>query len=241
MSGHSKWSTIKHKKGKEDAKRGKAFAKLSRYITVAAKKGGDPDYNPDLKLAIDRAKSENMPNDNIERAIKKGTGEGDSANYEEVTFEGYGPAGIAVIVTTLTDNRNRTVPNVRHAFDKNNGNLGTTGSVTFMFNHAGTIIIEKTDDIDEDELTMAALDLGADDVVLNEDSYEVITSVENYLDVKNGLEENYTIAYSEIGYVPQNYQKLDNPEDIKLMERMLDMLEEDDDVQDVYHNWEEEE
>lgn len=239
MSGHSKWNNIKHKKGKEDAKRAKIFAKMSRYITVAARSGGlDPEFNPELKVAIDKAKSENMPNDNIERALKKAAGEQGAINYEEIVYEGYGPSGVALIVTALTDNRNRTAPDVRHAFDKFGGNLGTTGCVSFMFDKLGTIVIEKADGVDEDTLTMEAIDLGADDFETLEDAYEITTSPESFLSVKNGLEEaGYSIVMGEIGYFPQNYINLTNEEDIKNMNRLIDMLEDNEDVQDVYHNW----
>ena len=239
MSGHSKWNNIKNKKGKEDAKRGKIFTKLGRYIMVAAREGGpDPDYNPSLKVAIDKAKAENMPNDNIERAIKKGSGELGSDSFEEITYERYGPSGIAVLVQCLTDNRNRTAPDVRHAFDKNGGNLGTPGSVSFMFDRRGIIEIEKNSGLDYDELMMSALELGADDVTEYDDAYEIITSPEAYLDIKKGLEDlNYEFAQSDITFLPQNYVKLEDPEDIKKMEKLIDTLEDNDDVQDVYTNW----
>ena len=239
MAGHSKWNNIKHRKGKEDAKRAKTFAKLSRYITVAAKMNGlDPEFNPDLKVAIDKAKSENMPNDNIERALKKAAGESGGQDYEEIVYEGYGPSGVALIVEALTDNRNRTAPDVRHAFEKYGGNLGTSGSVTFMFDKLGKIIIGKNDQIDEDELTMSAIDLGAEDIDVLDDVFEITTTSENYLRVKNGLQEmDYEIAISEIGYIPQNYVELQNEDDIKNLEKMIDMLEDNDDIQEVYHNW----
>ncbi|WP_054251882.1 YebC/PmpR family DNA-binding transcriptional regulator [Neofamilia massiliensis] len=239
MSGHSKWSNIKHKKGKEDAKKAKVFAKMSRYITVAARTGGlDPEFNPELKVAIDKAKSENMPNDNIERALKKAAGDQAAADFEEILYEGYGPSGVAVMVTALTDNRNRTAPDVRHAFDKNGGNLGTTGCVSFMFDKLGTIIIEKSDKVDEDDLTLQAIDLGADDIEVLDDAYEITTSPENFLAVKNGLEEaGFEIAAGEIGYLPQNYVDLEDEEDIKKMTKLIDMLEDHDDVQEVFHNW----
>lgn len=239
MSGHSKWSNIKHKKGKEDAKKAKVFAKMSRYITVAARTGGlDPEFNPELKVAIDKAKSENMPNDNIERALKKAAGDQAAADFEEILYEGYGPSGVAVMVTALTDNRNRTAPDVRHAFDKNGGNLGTTGCVSFMFDKLGTIIVEKSDKVDEDELTLQAIDLGADDIEVLDDAYEITTSPENFLAVKNGLEEaGFEIAAGEIGYLPQNYVDLEDEEDIKKMTKLIDMLEDHDDVQEVFHNW----
>lgn len=212
---------------------------MSRYITVAARTGGlDPEFNPELKVAIDKAKSENMPNDNIERALKKAAGDQAAADFEEILYEGYGPSGVAVMVTALTDNRNRTAPDVRHAFDKNGGNLGTTGCVSFMFDKLGTIIVEKSDKVDEDELTLQAIDLGADDIEVLDDAYEITTSPENFLAVKNGLEEaGFEIAAGEIGYLPQNYVDLEDEEDIKKMTKLIDMLEDHDDVQEVFHNW----
>lgn len=212
---------------------------MSRYITVAARTGGlDPEFNPELKVAIDKAKSENMPNDNIERALKKAAGDQSAADFEEILYEGYGPSGVAVMVTALTDNRNRTAPDVRHAFDKNSGNLGTTGCVSFMFDKLGTIIVEKSDKVDEDELTLQAIDLGADDIEVLDDAYEITTSPENFLAVKNGLEEaGFEIAAGEIGYLPQNYVDLEDEEDIKKMTKLIDMLEDHDDVQEVFHNW----
>lgn len=238
MSGHSKWNNIKNKKGKEDAKRGKVFTKLGRYIMVAVKEGGpDPDYNPALKVAIDKAKAENMPNDNIDRAIKKGSGEGADANFEEVTYEGYGPSGIAVMVSCLTNNRNRTAPDVRHAFDKYGGNLGQPGCVSFMFDKKGQLVVEKGN-IDADEFMMSAIDLGADDVVEEDDVFEVLTAPENYHIVRNGLDEQgYEFLQSDITYIPQNYIALNDEKDIKNMEKMIDALEEHDDVQEVYTNW----
>ncbi len=240
MAGHSKWNNIKNRKGKEDAKRAKVFTKLGRYIMVAAKEGGpDPDYNPALKAAIDKAKAENMPNDNIERAIKKGSGELGADNYEEIIYEGYGPGGIAVFAACLTDNRNRTAPDVRHAFDKGGGNMGQSGCVTFMFDRKGMIAIERTDSIDEDELTMLAIDLGAEDFVSEDEGFEVITSVEDFNTVKDGLAEaGYEFAMAELTYIPQNTISLTNPDDIKNMQKLIDMLEDNDDVQEVYHNWE---
>ncbi len=240
MSGHSKWNNIKNKKGKEDARKANVFTKLGRYIMVAAKEGGaDPEYNPSLKAAIDKAKAENMPNDNIERAIKKGIGELGAENYEEIIYEGYGPAGIAVFAVCLTDNRNRTAPDVRHAFDKSGGNLGQSGCVTFMFDRKGLLAIERTDSMDEDELTMLAIDLGAEDIVSEEEGFEIISSPEDFNSVRNGLQEaGYNFAMAELTYIPQNTIELTNPEDIKNMEKLIDLLEENDDVQNVYHNWE---
>jgi YebC/PmpR family DNA-binding regulatory protein len=241
MSGHSKWSTIKHKKGKEDAKRGKVFTKLARYIMVAAKEGGgDPDYNPSLKAAIDKAKTENMPNDNIERALKKGTGELGSDIFEEISYEGYGPSGIAVIVHCLTDNKNRTAADVRHAFDKYGGNLGQTGSVSFMFDRKGFLAIERTDEIDEDGLTMQAIEAGAEDFISEDDGFEIITEPTEFNSVKDELlKEGYTFAAAEITYIPQTMVDLTDEADIINMEKLVDMLEDNDDVQEVYHNWEE--
>lgn len=240
MAGHSKWNNIKNKKGKEDAKRAKIFTKLGRYIMVAAKEGGsDPDYNPALKAAIEKAKAENMPNDNIDRAIKKGAGELGADNFEEIIYEGYGPSGIAVFVESLTDNRNRTAPEIRHAFDKCGGNMGQSGSVTFMFDRKGVIAIERTDSIDEDELTMMAIELGAEDFESEEEGFEIITAIEDFNNVRNGLSEaGYEFAMAELTYIPQTTVELTNPDDIKNMEKLIDMLEDNDDVQAVHHNWE---
>ena len=241
MSGHSKWHNIANKKGKADARRANIFTKLGRYIMVAAREGGgDPDYNPSLKAAIDKAKAENMPNDNIERAIKKGTGELGGAAFEEIMYEGYGPSGVAIIVSCLTDNKNRTASDVRHAFDKGGGNLGQTGSVSFMFDRKGVIGIERVDSIDEDELTMTAIDLGAEDFESSDNGFEITTSPEEFNNVRNGLEEaGYTFAMAEISYVAQNNVSLTDEDDIKKMNKIIDLLEESDDVQEVYHNWEE--
>lgn len=240
MSGHSKWNNIKNKKGKEDSKRAKVFSKLSRYITVAVKEGGaDPEYNPSLKVAIDKAKTENMPNDNIQRAIQKGAGEDGTESFEEVRYEGYGPSGVAIIVDCLTDNRNRTAPDVRHAFDKHGGNLGTPGCVSFIFDKKGSIGILK-EGIDEDELMLKAIDFGAEDVVDREEAFEIITSPENYIKVRNALEKDgYEFVQSDITYIPQTLVKL-NDEDAKKLEKLIDQLEDNDDVQDVYTNWDEE-
>lgn len=239
MAGHSKWSNIKRRKGKEDAKRAKIFTKLGRYIMVAAREGGpDPEFNPALKAAIDKAKADNMPNDNIERAIKRGSGELGGKNFEEVTYEGYGPSGVAVFAACLTDNRNRTAADVRHAFDKSGGNLGQSGSVTFMFDRIGLIGIERKDSIEEDELTMLAIELGAEDFEASDEGFQIITSPGDFNDVKDGLEaEGYEFAMAELSYMPQSIVALDNEEDIKSMEMLIDMLEDNDDVQEVYHNW----
>ncbi len=242
MAGHSKWHNIKNKKGKEDAKRAKIFTKIGRYIMVAVREGGpDPQFNQSLKSAIDKAKAENMPNDNIERAIKRASGELGNAVFEEIMYEGYGPSGVAVMVTCLTDNRNRTAPDVRHAFDKYGGNLGTDGCVSFMFDKLGKIIIEKNNGIDSDELSLTAIEFGADDIEELDDAFEITVSPENFLSVRDGLEESgYRFAMSELTYVPQNYTELTSEDDIKNMQKLIDMLEENDDVQDVYHNWDDE-
>lgn len=239
MAGHSKWSNIKNKKGKADAKRAKEFTKLGRNISVAAREGGgDPEYNAALKSAIEKAKAGNMPNDNIDRAIKKGTGDLDGAAFEEIIYEGYGPSGVAVIVSCLTDNRNRTAADVRHGFDKYGGNLGTNGSVSFMFDRKGIIGIERIDSIDEDELTMQAIDLGAEDIESEEDGFEIITSIEDFNQVRDGLSEaGYSFVIAELSYLPQTTVELTDEEDIKNMNKMIDLLEDNDDVQDVYHNW----
>ena len=237
MSGHSKWSTIKRKKGANDAQRAKIFTKIAREILVAVKAGGpDPDNNSSLKDAISKARAANMPNDNINRTIKKAAGEGEGDNYETVTYEGYGPSGVAVIVNTLTDNRNRTAANVRHYFDKFGGNMGTTGCVSFMFDEKGVIIIEN-EDIDEDEITMDALEAGADDISVEAECIEITTAPADFHAVRDALEAKYTISSAEISMVPQTMTQLTDEEHIKMMSRMLENMEDDDDVQDVYHNW----
>ncbi|MDO5725385.1 MAG: YebC/PmpR family DNA-binding transcriptional regulator [Tissierellia bacterium] len=240
MAGHSKWHNIKNKKGKADAQRAKEFTKLARYIMVAAREGGkDPEYNQALKVAIDKAKAVNMPNDNIDRAIKRGTGEGVQENYDEIIYEGYGPQGIAVMVECLTDNRNRTAPDVRHAFDKNGGNLGQSGCVSFMFDKKGVIAIEVTENIDEDELMMEALELGAEDFNVDDGVIEITTAPENYIAVRKGLEnKDLEFLASELSYIPQSYVKLTDEKDIKNMNRLISMLEDNDDVQEIYHNYE---
>ncbi|MDO5036872.1 MAG: YebC/PmpR family DNA-binding transcriptional regulator [Tissierellia bacterium] len=243
MAGHSKWNNIKRKKGKEDAKKGKIFTKMARNISVAAREGGgDPEFNPSLKVAVDKAKAMNMPNDNIERAIKKGTGEGGEGNFEAITYEGYGPSGVAVMVKCLTDNRNRTAPDVRHAFDKVGGNMGTSGSVSYLFEHRGQLGIEKTDQVDGDQLMLEAIDAGALDFEELEDGFNILTEPEDYLKVRKSLEEaGYDFVISELTYLPTMESKLTDPEDIKNMEKLIELLEDHDDVQEVYHNWEEEE
>ncbi len=243
MSGHSKWNNIKRKKEKTYAQKGKIFTKIGREIAVAVKSGGpDPEVNRKLKDVIAKAKANNMPNDNITRCIKKAAGGEDDSNYESITYEGYGPSGVAVLVEVLTDNRNRTAGDLRHYFDKFGGNLGTNGSVSWMFDQLGKIIITKADDIDEDELMMVALDAGADDFEVNEEFYEITTSPEGFSQVVETLEENnYAYASAEIEMVPQNYIKLTNPDDVTKMERLIEAIEDSDDVQECYHNWEEDE
>ena len=237
MSGHSKWSTIKRKKGANDAQRAKIFTKISREILVAVKAGGpDPDNNSSLKDAIAKARAANMPNDNIARTIKKASGADDSANYESITYEGYGPNGVAVIVETLTDNRNRTAADVRHYFDKFGGNMGQTGCVSFMFDRKGVILISK-EDLDEEEVMMEALDAGADDFEASDDFFEITTAPENFSAVCDALSGKYTMESAEITMVPQTMTVLEDEKQITLMNKLLENLEDNDDVQDVYHNW----
>lgn len=238
MAGHSKWHNIQRRKGAQDAKRGKIFMRHAKFIYTAAKQGGgDPDMNPALRSAIEKAKADNMPNDNIERAIQKATGTLDGASYEEVTYEGYGPNGVAVIVHVLTDNRNRTAAEVRHAFSKNGGNLGETGCVSFMFDRKGSIIIVDNDEaIDEEELTIEAIDAGADDINVEENVYQIFTSPDEFEQVRLHLEQKgYTIEEAEITLIPQTYSELDTEQANKVIQ-LIDMLEESEDVQDVHHN-----
>ncbi|WKY45962.1 YebC/PmpR family DNA-binding transcriptional regulator [Eubacteriaceae bacterium ES2] len=239
MSGHSKWSTIKHKKGKADAKRGQIFTKLAKYIAVAAREGGsDPDMNAKLKEAVAKAKAANMPNDNIDRAIKKGAGELQGDTYEEIIYEGYGPGGVAVIVEALTDNKNRTAGDVRHAFDKNGGNLGTSGCVSFLFTKKGQILIEMADNIDEDTLMMEALDAGAEDFEASEDGFEITTEPEHFGQVCDTLKDlGYDLVSAEIAMIASTDADLETPEEIKKMNRMIDMFDDNEDVQAVWHNW----
>lgn len=238
MSGHNKWSKIKNKKGKEDAKRAKEFTKLGRAIMVAAKEGGDnPDYNPVLKTAIDKAKAVNMPNDNILRAVKKGSTDTSGDSYEEITYEGYGPSGIALVVECLTDNRNRTAADVRHAFDKFGGNLGTNGSVVFMFEHLGVLVLDANK-YDEETIMTDAMEVDVIDVKSEKDVFEIYTSIENFNFVRNYFEKKgYKFETDGIMYIPNNYQKITDENNIKLMEKLIDILEDNDDVQEIYHNW----
>ncbi len=244
MSGHSKFANIKHKKEKNDAAKGKIFTIIGREIAVAVKEGGpDPSNNFKLAAVIAKAKANNVPNDTIERGIKKAAGENGGANYEQLTYEGYGPSGVAIIVKTLTDNKNRTAADVRSAFSKGNGNIGTKGSVSFMFDEKGQIIIDKEEcETDADELMMMALDAGAEDFREEDDSYEVITDPSSFEAVRKALEEQgVPMAEAEVTMIPQNYVSLSNPADIASLEKILDLLDESDDVQNVWHNWDEEE
>ncbi|TDT47628.1 YebC/PmpR family DNA-binding transcriptional regulator [Fonticella tunisiensis] len=237
MSGHSKWANIKHKKGKQDALRGKIFTKIGKEIAVAVKEGGsNPDANSRLRDAIAKAKANNMPSENIQRAIKRAAGELGSVNYEEIIYEGYGPSGVAVIVQALTDNRNRTAGDVRHIFDKYGGNVGTPGCVSFMFEKKGLLVIEKSDSIDEDELMMMALDAGAEDFESDDDVYEITTSPEDFSAVREALEANgIEFASAEVTMIPGTTVSLDEETAAKF-EKLIDALEDNDDVQNVYHN-----
>ncbi|MGN0438940.1 MAG: YebC/PmpR family DNA-binding transcriptional regulator [Lachnospiraceae bacterium] len=242
MSGHSKFSNIKHKKEKNDAAKGKIFTVIGREIAVAVKEGGaDPANNSKLRDVIAKAKANNMPNDTIERGIKKAAGDANSVNYVSITYEGYGPNGTAIIVDALTDNKNRTASNVRNAFTKGGGNVGTTGCVSFMFDKKGQIIIDKEEcDMEADDLMMIALDAGAEDFEEEEDSFEILTAPDDFSAVREALEaENIPMASAEVTMVPQNYVELTDENDIKKMNKILDLLDEDDDVQAVYHNWDE--
>ena len=236
MSGHSKWHNIQNKKGKADAKRGKIFTKIGKELALAIKNGGsNPDTNAKLRDVIAKAKAANMPNDNINRAIKKAEGELDSVNYEKIVYEGYGPSGVAVIVETLTDNKNRSAGNVRSAFTKGGGNMGTTGCVGFMFQEKGEIVIEK-EDRDEDEMMMLALDAGAEDFAAEEEVFIVTTTPEDFGTVREALEaEGIEFLEAAVKMVPDTYTAI-NEDDAKKFQKMLDLLDDDDDVTDVYHN-----
>ena len=237
MSGHSKWNNIKRKKEKTDGARAKVFTKIGREISVAVRNGGpDPASNGKLADLISKAKRMNVPNDNIQRIIKKAEG-GDKTEYEAINYEGYGPGGVAVMVETLTDNRNRTAADLRHYFDKNGGNLGTLGCVGFLFTQKGVIDI-SLEDKDPDEAMMDALDAGADDMQVEDEVFEVYTDPDAFGSVLAALEEKgYTFVQAAVEMVPQNYVKLENEDDIKNMEKLIDLLEENDDVQNVWHNW----
>ena len=244
MSGHSKWHNIQKTKGAADAKRAQAFTKIAREMIVAVKEGGsgDPANNSRLAAVIMKAKAANMPNDNIKRAIEKGLGSGDSSNYESITYEGYGPCGVAVIVETMTDNRNRTASEMRHYFDKYGGNMGTTGCVSWSFDKKGVIIVDNEDKkLDEDTVMEAALDAGADDCVTEDETFVVYTAPDDFQPVASALEtKGYSFLSAEVEMVPQNYIKLTGEDDIKNMNKMLEMFEDNDDVQNVWHNWDNE-
>ncbi|MBE6912329.1 MAG: YebC/PmpR family DNA-binding transcriptional regulator [Ruminococcaceae bacterium] len=240
MSGHSKWKNILHKKEKTDAQKAKIFTKIGREMSVAVKESGpDPTTNSKLAACIAKAKANNVPNDNIKRIIEKASG-ADGASYETIIYEGYGPCGVAVIVETMTDNRNRTASEMRHYFDKFGGNLGATGCVSWQFDNKGVIVIERAG-ADEDEVMMACLEAGADDVEVSEEVVEVYCEPENVAVVSEALTEaGYTVVSAEAELVPQNYTKLEGEDNLKNMQKLLDMLDDNDDVQNVYHNWDEE-
>ena len=243
MSGHSKFANIKHKKEKNDAAKGKIFTKIGKELAVAVKEGGsaDPANNSRLRDVIAKAKANNMPNDTIDRGIKKAAGDANSVNYEYVSYEGYGPGGIAIIVDALTDNKNRTASNVKSAFTKGNGNVGTPGCVSFMFDRKGQIIVDKEEyDGDADDLMMQALDAGAEDFAEEDDSFEILTDPDDFSEVREALEEaGIHMASAEVTMIPQTYVELTDPKDIQNIQKTLDLLDDDDDVQDVYHNWDE--
>ena len=242
MSGHSKFANIKHKKEKNDAAKGKIFTIIGREIAIAVKEGGsDPANNSKLRDVIAKAKANNMPNDTIDRGIKKAAGSADAVNYETVTYEGYGPSGTAIIVKALTDNKNRTAANVRNAFTKGQGSIGTQGCVSYMFDEKGQIIIAKEEcDMDADDLMMLALDAGADDFDEEDEDYEILTAPDAFSQVRETLEkENIPMANAEVTMLPQTYVELSDEKDLTNIQRILDLLDEDDDVQEVYHNWDE--
>ena len=238
MSGHSKWHNIQAKKGKADAQRGAVFTKIGREIAIAVREGGaNPESNGKLRDIIAKAKANNMPNDNIQRSIKKASGELSNVVYEEITYEGYAPGGVAVIVDCISDNRNRTASDVRHCFAKYGGNLGTTGSVGFMFDERGVLVVEKTPGSDEDEMMMIALDAGADDVNVEEDVYEILTAPNDFSAVREKLEQQgITFLSAEVQKIPQNTVAVTDPDTVLKIQKMLDLLEENDDVQNVFHN-----
>ena len=239
MSGHSKWNNIKRKKGAADAQRGAAFTKIGRELMVAVKNGGpDPEANSRLKDVIAKAKAANMPNDNIMRSIKKAAGAGDSEHFEEITYEGYGPGGVAILVKTLSDNRNRTAGDIRHIFDKFGGNMGTAGCVSFLFQDKGTLILNREEGPEEETAMMDALDAGAEDFSAEDDAFEVTTDPELYTAVREALEKKgYAFLAMSLGPVPVTWTELSDPDMIEKMEKLVDRLEEHDDVQEVFHNW----
>ena len=242
MSGHSKFANIKHKKEKNDAKKGKIFTVIGREIVIAVKEGGpDPNNNSKLRDVIAKAKANNMPNDTIDRGIKKAAGDSNADNYERITYEGYGPSGVAIIVETLPDNKNRTAGNVRSHFTKGSGSIGTPGCVSFMFDRKGQIIIDKEEcEMDADDLMMIVLDAGAEDFSEEEDSFEVLTDPDEFSAVREALEkEGIPMMEAEVAMIPQTYVELTDEQDIKNLQRTLDLLDDDDDVQYVWHNWDE--
>ena len=242
MSGHSKWHNIQKTKGAADAKRAQAFTKIAREMIVAVKEGGsgDPANNSRLATVIAKARAANMPNDSIKRTIEKALGAGDTANYESITYEGYGPCGVAVIVETMTDNRNRTASDMRHYFDKYGGNLGASGCVAWSFDQKGVLVIDNEDGYYEEDTVMeAALEAGASDFEAEEECFTIYTEPDDFNDVVAALNgQGYSFVSAQVEMVPQNYSKLENEEDIKNMQKLLDMLDDDDDVQNVWHNWE---
>ena len=239
MSGHSKWANIKHKKDKADAARGKIYTKIGREIAIAVKEGGsNPDSNSKLRDVIAKAKANNMPNDNISRSIKKAAGEMGSINYEEINYEGYSAGGLAIMVECLTDNRNRTASDIRHYFDKFGGNLGASGSVSWMFDRKGLIVVDRKPGMDEDEMMMMALDAGASDMKPSEDAFEVYTEVADFSSVREALEKaGCTFLSAELTRVPQNTTTVTDPETLEKIGKLLEALDDMDDVQNVYHNW----
>lgn len=242
MSGHSKWHNIQKTKGAADAKRSQMFTKIAREMIVAVKAGGsgDPVNNSRLATVVAKAKAANMPNDNIKRTIEKALGSGNADSFENVVYEGYGPSGVAVIVEALTDNRNRTAPEVRHHLDKYGKGLGATGCVSWSFDQKGVIVLEK-EDLDEDTVMMDALDAGAEDMKADDEAFEITTAPDDFGAVLEALEKKgYEFISAQVEMVPQTYVKLTDPEDIKNMEKLIDILEENDDVQNVWHNWDQE-
>ena len=238
MSGHSKWHNIQAKKGKADAQRGAVFTKIGREIAIAVREGGaNPESNGKLRDIIAKAKANNMPNDNIQRSIKKASGELSNVVYEEITYEGYAPGGVAVIVDCISDNRNRNASDIRHCFAKYGGNLGTTGSVGFMFDEKGVLVVERAPGMDEDEIIMQALDAGAEDVKADEDVFEIYTAPNDFSAVREALEKDgMTFLSAEVQKIPQNTVAVSDPDLVLKIQKMLDLLEESDDVQNVYHN-----
>ena len=244
MSGHSKWHNIQKTKGAQDAKRAASFTKIAKEMIVAVKEGGgsaDPAYNSRLATVITKAKAANMPNDNIRRVLEKASNAGSGDNYESITYEGYGPGGVAVIVETMTDNRNRTAGSMRHHFDKFGGNLGATGCVSWSFDKKGVLVIDNSEEeLEEDAVMMDAMDCGADDFEAEDDCFTIYTDPDDFNAVADAMTaKGYTFVSAQIEMVPQNYQKLESEEQISLMEKLLDIMEDDDDVQNVWHNWEE--